>query len=60
MLKVLSSNEAAAQAAKLARINVAAVYPITWAGAAVCFIALFSLLITRKIRQEPLDGAESA
>ena len=29
MLKVLSSNEAAAQAAKLARINVAAVYPIT-------------------------------
>lgn len=29
MLEVLSSNEAAAQAAKLARINVAAVYPIT-------------------------------
>ncbi len=40
--------------------SLAAVYPITWAGAAVCFIALFSLLITRKIRQEPLDGAESA
>lgn len=29
MLRVMSSNEAAAEAAKLARINVAAVYPIT-------------------------------
>ena len=27
------------------------VYPITWAGAAVCFIILFAVLMRKKIRQ---------
>ncbi len=40
--------------------SLAAVYPITWAGAAICFIAIFTLIISRKIKQETLDGAESA
>ena len=30
--------------------SLAAVYPITWAGAAICFILVFAILITRKIR----------
>ncbi len=33
--------------------SLAAVYPITWAGAAICFVLVFSILIFRKIRQNP-------
>jgi len=39
--------------------SLAAVYPITWAGAALCFIVLFSVIISKKIRQETLDEREA-
>lgn len=32
--------------------SLAAVYPITWAGAAICFVIVFTVIITRKIRKE--------
>ena len=32
--------------------SLAAVYPITWAGAAICFVIVFAVIITKKIRGE--------
>ena len=32
--------------------SLGSVYPITWATAAVCFVALFTILITKKIKEE--------
>ena len=39
--------------------SLAVVYPITWAGAAICFIALFAFIISRKTKQESLDSIGS-
>ncbi|MCR4962888.1 MAG: MATE family efflux transporter [Firmicutes bacterium] len=36
--------------------SLAAVYPITWAGAAICFTVFFFICIDKKIRRESPDG----
>ena len=34
--------------------SLAAVYPITWAGAAVCFVIFFAIVIRKKLKTEPM------